>query len=106
MPLLWCRLPELTYHIKNEEILFVEGRDGPSNHNRLCVQGRFGFDYPRHPSRVTMPLIRRLSQPYPRGGSIPNSIRPNPPRIFARQAGMKRWIWPRRAWWVEKRLWS
>ena len=54
---------QLTYHIKDEEILFVEGRDGPSNHNRLCVKGRFGFDYPRHPSRVTMPLIRREGVP-------------------------------------------
>ncbi|OJA04572.1 formate dehydrogenase subunit alpha [Halomonas sp. QHL1] len=50
---------QLTYHIKDEEILFVDGRDGPSNHNRLCVKGRFGFDYPRHPSRLTTPLIRR-----------------------------------------------
>ncbi|WP_136253521.1 formate dehydrogenase subunit alpha [Onishia niordana] len=50
---------QLTYHIKDEEILFVEGRDGPSNQNRLCVKGRFGFDYPRHPSRLTRPLIRK-----------------------------------------------
>ncbi|NVF12954.1 formate dehydrogenase subunit alpha [Halomonas sp. QX-1] len=50
---------QLTYHLKDQEILFVEGRDGPSNHNRLCVKGRFGFDYPRHPSRLTTPLIRR-----------------------------------------------
>ncbi|HET8789939.1 MAG TPA: molybdopterin-dependent oxidoreductase, partial [Modicisalibacter sp.] len=50
---------QLTYHIKDDAILYVEGRDGPSNHNRLCVKGRFGFDYPRHPSRLTVPLIRR-----------------------------------------------
>jgi formate dehydrogenase major subunit len=28
----------------------VEGRDGPANENRLCVKGRFGFDY-IHPAR-------------------------------------------------------
>ncbi|WP_404415244.1 formate dehydrogenase subunit alpha [Vreelandella aquamarina] len=50
---------QLTYHLKNDEIVYVEGRNGPSNHNRLCVKGRFGFDYPRHPSRLTTPLIRR-----------------------------------------------
>ncbi|WP_235937210.1 hypothetical protein [Vreelandella azerica] len=49
----------MTYHLKNDEIVYVEGRNGPSNHNRLCVKGRFGFDYPRHPSRLTTPLIRR-----------------------------------------------
>ncbi|WP_280538840.1 formate dehydrogenase subunit alpha [Chromohalobacter sp. 11-W] len=50
---------QLTYHVKDDAILFVEGREGPSNQNRLCVKGRFGFDYPRHPSRLTTPLIRR-----------------------------------------------
>ncbi|PMR68367.1 formate dehydrogenase subunit alpha [Halomonas heilongjiangensis] len=54
---------QLTYHIKDEKILFVEGRDGPSNQNRLCVKGRFGFDYPNHPSRLTRPLIRRPGVP-------------------------------------------
>ncbi|MFN3985232.1 MAG: formate dehydrogenase subunit alpha [Rhodocyclaceae bacterium] len=50
---------QLTYHVKNEQIVFVEGRDGPSNEGRLCVKGRFGFDYPNHRSRLTVPLIRR-----------------------------------------------
>jgi len=50
---------QLTYHVKNDNILFVEGRDGPANHARLCVKGRYGFDYARHPQRLTVPLIRR-----------------------------------------------
>ena len=33
--------------------------DGPANENRLCVKGRFGFDYVAHPHRLTKPLIRR-----------------------------------------------
>ena len=37
----------------------MQGRDGPSNLNRLCVKGRFGFDYVAHPHRLTVPLIRR-----------------------------------------------
>ncbi|QEA38744.1 formate dehydrogenase subunit alpha [Pistricoccus aurantiacus] len=54
---------QLTYHVKDDTILHVSGRDGPANRNRLCVKGRFGFDYPRHPSRLTLPLIRREGVP-------------------------------------------
>ncbi|WP_448206276.1 formate dehydrogenase subunit alpha [Azospirillum sp. sgz302134] len=50
---------QLTYNIKDEKLLSVEGRDGPANKNRLCVKGRFGFDYIHHPHRLTKPLIRR-----------------------------------------------
>ena len=49
----------LKYKVKNENIVAVEGRDGPANKSRLCVKGRFGFDYAHHPSRLTKPLIRR-----------------------------------------------
>jgi formate dehydrogenase major subunit len=54
---------QLTYHVKNDKIVFVEGRNGPSNENRLCVKGRFGFDYPNHAARLTVPLIRREGVP-------------------------------------------
>ena len=50
---------QLTYQIKEDRIVAVDGRDGPSNRNRLCVKGRFGFDYVHHPDRLTVPLIRR-----------------------------------------------
>ncbi len=46
-------------HIKDNKILYVDGRDGPANENRLCVKGRFGFDYIHHKDRLTKPLIRR-----------------------------------------------
>jgi formate dehydrogenase major subunit len=49
----------LTYNVKDNKIVSVEGRDGPANHNRLCVKGRFGFDYIEHPQRLTVPLIRK-----------------------------------------------
>ena len=49
----------LTYNVKDEEIVSVDGRDGPANHSRLCVKGRFGFDYAHHPQRLTKPLIRK-----------------------------------------------
>jgi formate dehydrogenase major subunit len=49
---------QITYQIKENEIIAVQGRDGPANRNRLCVKGRFGFDYVKHPHRLTRPLIR------------------------------------------------
>ena len=54
---------QVTFHIKDDEIKYVEGRDGPANQNRLCVKGRFGFDYTRHPHRLTKPLIRKDGVP-------------------------------------------
>ncbi len=53
----------LTYNIKDNRIVSVDGRDGPANHNRLCVKGRFGFDYIQHPQRLTVPLIRKAGIP-------------------------------------------
>ena len=50
---------QLTYHVKDNVIAFVTGRDGPSNHGRLCVKGRYGFDYAHHPHRLTKPLLRK-----------------------------------------------
>jgi formate dehydrogenase major subunit len=49
---------QVSYKVKDEKIIYAEGRDGPANHNRLCVKGRFGFDYIHHPHRLTKPLIR------------------------------------------------
>src|SRR5499427_7642292 len=46
-------------HVKDDKVLYVDGRDGPANENRLCVKGRFGFDYIHHPDRLKRPLIRR-----------------------------------------------
>jgi len=54
---------QLTYHVKDNAIVRVEGRDGPANHDRLCVKGRFGFDYVHHPQRLTRPLIRKAGVP-------------------------------------------
>jgi formate dehydrogenase major subunit len=50
---------QLTYHVAKNTIQFVTGRDGPSNHGRLCVKGRYGFDYAHHPQRLTKPLMRK-----------------------------------------------
>ena len=49
---------QVTYSVKDEKIIYAEGSNGPANRNRLCVKGRFGFDYIHHPHRLTKPLIR------------------------------------------------
>ena len=54
---------QLTYHVEKNVIKFVTGRDGPANHGRLCVKGRYGFDYAHHPQRLTRPLIRKAGVP-------------------------------------------
>jgi formate dehydrogenase major subunit len=54
---------QLTYNIKDNRILYVQGKDGPANSSRLCVKGRYGFDYVQHPHRLTKPLIRKPGVP-------------------------------------------
>ena len=73
---------QLTYHVKDERIIYVEGRDGPANQNRLCVKGRFGSDYIHHGDRLTTPLIRL---PGARKG-IHNDFDPAKPLTHFREA--------------------
>jgi formate dehydrogenase major subunit len=54
---------QVTYEVKDEKVVYATGRDGPANHNRLCVKGRFGFDYIHHPHRLTRPLVRLPNKP-------------------------------------------
>ncbi|MCC6203180.1 MAG: (2Fe-2S)-binding protein, partial [Gammaproteobacteria bacterium] len=49
----------LTFNVKDERIISVAGRNGPANRGRLCVKGRYGFDYVHNPNRLTKPLVRR-----------------------------------------------
>jgi len=65
----------ITYKVRDEKIVAVDGRDGPANHGRLCVKGRFGFDYAHHPHRLTKPLIRRPGV----AKTAEGSPHPNPP---------------------------
>lgn len=54
---------QVSLKVKDGDIAFVEGINGPANEGRLCVKGRFGFDYISHPHRLTKPLIRRDDAP-------------------------------------------
>jgi len=60
---------QLTYHIKDDKLLYVTGRNGPANESRLCVKGRFGFDYVHNPQRLLQPMIRKDGVP-----KIPNEV--------------------------------
>jgi len=54
---------QTTMHVDDNRLLKVDGRDGPANRNRLCVKGRYGFDYVHHPHRLTVPLVRKDGVP-------------------------------------------
>src|SRR6202051_3783984 len=54
---------QLTYGIQDEQIVAGTGKNGPANQNRLCVKGRFGFDYVDHPQRLLKPMIRKDGVP-------------------------------------------
>ena len=56
----------ITFYTKDNKIVMADGRESPVNHSRLCVKGRYGWDYPMHPQRLTKPLIRR-AEAYPKG---------------------------------------
>lgn len=65
----------LTYHVDEAEnrVAYVEGRESVVNHERLCVKGRYGFDYASHPHRLTKPLIRRDDR-YPKAALSPEVV--------------------------------
>ncbi|MEM6563432.1 MAG: formate dehydrogenase subunit alpha [Pseudomonadota bacterium] len=54
---------QISIKIKDDKIKYVEGINGPANEGRLCVKGRFGYDYIHHGHRLTKPLIRREDAP-------------------------------------------
>ena len=60
---------QVSLKVKDGKIKYVEGINGPANEGRLCVKGRFGFDYIHHPHRLTKPLIRRVDAP-PKGLNV------------------------------------
>ncbi len=73
---------QITYHIRDDEVRYVTGRNGPANENRLCVKGRFGFDYVAHKDRLTKPLIRKDGV----GKKVDDDIDPASPLTHFREA--------------------
>jgi len=54
---------QVRWHVRSGRIAYAEGLPGPANASRLCVKGRYGFDYGAHPERLTRPLVRRDGVP-------------------------------------------
>ncbi len=51
---------QLNLHIKDDKIMKVTGvEDAFPNLGRLCVKGRFGYDFLESPERLTRPMIRK-----------------------------------------------
>ncbi len=68
--------------VKDDKIVVVTGRNGPANENRLCVKGRFGFDYVTNPQRLLKPMIRKEGVP-----KVPHeAIDPSNPWTHFREA--------------------
>jgi len=74
---------QLTYQVRNNRITAVQGRSGPANEKRLCVKGRFGYDYINSPQRLTKPLIRHDDAP--KSGDL--DLDPKNPLTHFREAG-------------------
>ena len=58
----------VTAHVDDarNEVAWIDGRDSRISDRRLCVKGRYGFDYASHAQRLTRPLVRREGS-YPKG---------------------------------------
>jgi NADH-quinone oxidoreductase subunit G len=55
-----------TLSVRNHEIMRSNNRDlSGINKDFLCVKGRFGFDFTKHPERIKQPLLRRGTELYP-----------------------------------------
>ena len=55
-----------TLSVRNHEILRSNNRDlSGINKDFLCVKGRFGFDFTKHPERIRQPLVRKGDKLYP-----------------------------------------
>ncbi|MGB7844710.1 MAG: NADH-quinone oxidoreductase subunit NuoG [Candidatus Acidiferrum sp.] len=55
-----------TFSARNHEILRANNRDlSGINKDFLCVKGRFGFDFTKHPERIKQPLVRKGEKLYP-----------------------------------------
>src|ERR1700726_1387692 len=55
-----------TLSVRNHEILHSNNRDlSGINGDFLCVKGRFGFDFTKHPERIKEPVVRKGDKLYP-----------------------------------------
>ena len=54
---------QMNLKVHDDYIYAVEAPfDAAPNHGMLCVKGRYGTDYVKHPGRVRTPLIRKIGR--------------------------------------------
>lgn len=56
---------QLDMWVRNDRIVRVRGVETAPNHGRLCVKGRFGYDFIHSPDRLKSALIRRNGELVP-----------------------------------------
>ena len=57
---------QIELNVQDGTIVRVNGvEDVPPNYGRLCVKGRFGYDFVAHPKRLTTPMVRRNGELVP-----------------------------------------
>jgi len=49
---------QMWLHVKDGRIVKITAADAPPNYGRLCVKGRFGYDFVHSPDRLTSPLVK------------------------------------------------
>ncbi len=55
-----------TLSVRNHEIMRANNRDlSGINEDFLCIKGRFGFDFTKHPDRIRQPMVRKGDKLYP-----------------------------------------
>jgi NADH-quinone oxidoreductase subunit G len=55
-----------TLSVRNHEIIRANNRDlSGINGDFLCVKGRFGFDFTKHPERIKQPMVRKGDKLFP-----------------------------------------
>ncbi|MGB8659849.1 MAG: NADH-quinone oxidoreductase subunit NuoG [Candidatus Acidiferrum sp.] len=55
-----------TLSVRNHEIMRANNRDlSGINEDFLCIKGRFGFDFTKHPERLRQPMVRKGDKLYP-----------------------------------------
>lgn len=74
-------------HVHDGKIQSVDGRESVVNDSRLCVKGRYGWDYTQHAQRLTTPLMRRDDY-YPKQGLSSDVKSSLPPRDKKRRGGL------------------
>ncbi len=58
---------QVTVHVNRAEnrIVKVTGREVPPNDGMLCVKGRYGYEFPSSPNRLTQPMIKKNGKHVP-----------------------------------------